>query len=63
MDLILGSFADQNVPGFSDEELGQYEDMLEINDPDLYNWISGQEQAPANLMNGVFEKLLAHKLA
>ncbi len=62
MDLILGSFADKNVRGFLDDELRQYEEILELQDPDLYNWITGQEAAPANLVNDVFEKLLAHKL-
>ena len=63
MDLILGSFADKNVSGFSHGELDQYEEILEINDPDLYNWISGVEAAPENIMNAVLEKILKHKLA
>lgn len=61
MDLIMGAFADQYVPGFSEGELGQYEEILNLSDLDLYNWISGQEAAPANLMNGVFEKLLVYR--
>lgn len=61
MDLIMGAFADQYVPGFSKAELEQYEEILNLSDPDLYNWISGQEEAPANLMNGVFERLLAYR--
>lgn len=62
MDLIMGSFADRNVPGFQEAELGQYEAILELSDPDLYNWISGVEAAPANIVDGVFEKLLRHKI-
>lgn len=63
MDLIMGSFADRNVMNFSEGELDQYEQILEINDPDLYNWISGVEMMPANMINPVFEKLLSHKIA
>ena len=63
MDLVMGSFARQYVPDFSAEELAQYDEILKENDPDLYNWISGKEVVPANLMNAVFEKLLKHKFA
>jgi antitoxin CptB len=61
MDLIMGDFADQYVPGFSEAELGQYEEILNLSDPDLYNWITGVEEAPANLVNGVFERLLVFR--
>lgn len=63
MDLLLGSFADAHVPGFTDAELAQYEEILHISDPDLYNWISGREPAPANIMNPVLERLLSHRFA
>lgn len=62
MDLLLGSFADQHLSGFSDEELVLYEQVLELNDLELYNWITGKESPPANMRNPVFGKLLAHKL-
>ncbi len=61
MDLLLGSFADAHVPGFTAEELAQYDEILHNNDPDLYNWITGKEPAPANLITPVLEKLLDHK--
>lgn len=63
MDLLLGSFADQYIAGFSDDELGVYEQLLELSDPDLYNWITGVEEAPANLICPLFEKLKAHRYA
>ncbi len=61
MDLILGSFADKHVPEFTEEELALYETLLQENDPDLYNWISGREEVPANVKNPVLEKILSHK--
>lgn len=63
MDLIMGTFAEQNVPGFLEEELEIYEEILNHSDPDLYNWITGKEEAPANLMNSVLERLLQHRFA
>ena len=63
MDLIMGSFADQNVPGFGADELEQYEELLINNDPDLYNWYTGKDLVPANILNPVFERFLDHKVA
>lgn len=46
-DLILGRFADAALDRLSDAELTQYEALLEMSDPDLYNWIVGREPVPA----------------
>jgi antitoxin CptB len=56
MDLLLGRFADAHIAGFSESELAEYEALLQVSDPDLYNWITGVEEAPANL-GSVFTKL------
>ena len=61
MDLLMGSFAKKHVPDFSEEELAIYEELLKENDPNLYNWIIGKEDPPANILSGVFEKLKNHK--
>lgn len=63
MDLLMGSFADRHVREFSEGELAQYETVLEQNDPDLYDWVTGKKPAPANLMCPVLEKLLTHRFA
>lgn len=63
MDLLMGTFADKHVRDLSPDELCQYEDILQHNDPDLYNWITGKEQLPANMLNPLWEKLLQHKFA
>ena len=62
MDLLLGSFAKQYVPGFSEQELKEYEDLLKENDPDLYNWITEKETAPDHVRRfSMFSKILGHK--
>lgn len=63
LDLLMGSFAERNLPAMNDAELDLYDIILTHPDPDLYNWITGQETAPANFMNSVMEKLLTHKVA
>ena len=61
MDLIMGSFADTNIHDFTEIDLQAYEAILELGDPDLYNWISGVERPPANLVTPLLEKLIAHQ--
>lgn len=62
MDLLLGSFALRYVPGFSEGELAAFDDLLQENDPDLYNWITGTEAAPERAKNWpFFPALKAHR--
>lgn len=62
MDLLLGTFAKKHVPDFSETELHEYEALLTHNDPDLYNWITGQEKAPDDVAGlSMFPKILGHK--
>jgi antitoxin CptB len=63
MDLVMGTFALKYVPEFDEEQLAQYDEILNESDPDLYNWVTGIEDFPQEKMNSVFEKLLKHKYA
>lgn len=63
MDLLLGSFADRHLEAFSEDELAQFERILENNDPDLYNWVSGKEEAPDTEKSQVMTLLLQHRFA
>lgn len=42
MDLILSRFADDCLSQMTPDELDIYEDFLNQNDQDLYQWVSGQ---------------------
>lgn len=61
MDILMGSFAKSHVMTFSGDEVNQYEELLGLSDPDLYNWYTKREEIPANLNNEVMQKFLAHK--
>ena len=63
MDLLLGTFADEHLPGFGADELSEYAQILEVNDPDLYNWMTGKEDPPANMTGPVFARLKEHTYA
>lgn len=62
MDLLLGTFADAHIHALTPEQLTQYEAILELGDPDLYNWISGKDPVPAEYNNELMELLCAHRV-
>ncbi len=63
MDLLMGSFADRHIATFDEDALHEFEEILTYNDPDLYNWMTGREKAPANLHSRIFDLLLQHRFA
>ncbi|SMX38695.1 succinate dehydrogenase assembly factor 2 [Maliponia aquimaris] len=47
MDILLMRFADARLAVMDDAALDAYEALLSENDQDLYQWVSGQQPAPA----------------
>ena len=45
-DILFGRFATRHLPSLSDEQLGQFERLLEVNDPDLFLWLTGAKPVP-----------------
>lgn len=46
MDIILSRYAGARLHALSEAELDTYDALLEENDQDLYQWVSGQVPAP-----------------
>ena len=46
MNMILGPFSDARLATLDAGTLDTYEAMLSENDQDLYQWVSGQAEAP-----------------
>ena len=47
MDLLVGIWAEKQVPVMSEDMLRQFEAVLDQENPDLYKWLTGQEPPPA----------------
>ena len=62
-DLLLGSFADRHLGGFGAAELAHYEALLEVPDPDLYDWVTGRAPVPSGYDHDVTRLLQAHRYA
>ena len=62
-DLLLGSFAERHLPGFTVDQVDCYEALLGADDSDLLAWISGRTPPPAARESDVLTLLLAFKYA
>lgn len=56
-DLLLGAFAEAHLPSLSEADLDDYENLLSIEDPRLYTWITGQETPPAEFETPVLQMI------
>ena len=59
MDLVMGQFADMNLPAMSDAEVDEFERLLEIPDPQILDWITGSEAIPVDHDTPLFARLRA----
>lgn len=59
LDIILGSFADKHLASMDDAELDAFEALMDVPEPDLYNWISGREALPQNYQGPLIEQIIA----
>lgn len=46
MDIILSAYAKANLAKMDSAQLDLYDQMLDENDQDLYQWVTGQVAAP-----------------
>ena len=44
MDLILGTYADNNLSLMSNDDLMHFQNFLNLSDPDLYKWLISEEK-------------------
>lgn len=58
MDLLLGRFAERNLPTFSERQVALYEALLEYSDNDIYDWMNGRAAPPPELNHDVMKLLL-----
>lgn len=59
MDFILGRFADAEIAGMNDDDLGTFEHLLEALDADLLAWVAGGRMPPEEYRSALFERIRA----
>jgi antitoxin CptB len=60
-DLILGPFADQHGPSFSDAELDWFERLLDQPDQDVFSWILERSPTPPEFDGELMNRLKAFR--
>ena len=62
VDLLLGPFADAHLTALSAAQLEDYETLLQENDGDLYDWITGRSPPPPGRDSEVLRIVMNHSL-
>ena len=57
LDLILGNFISENIDVMSDDEIREFEALLNSEDPDIYKWIVKFETPNDKYLNGIIIKI------
>jgi antitoxin CptB len=59
MDLALGAFADAHLAALTEAELAEVEAWLDLPDPDILSWLTGEAPIPPRYDTALFAKLAA----
>ena len=60
MDIILGRFAAEELAGLSDEQVDDFERLMEEQDRDLLIWFTGEQRFPLEELQEIFDLVSAH---
>jgi antitoxin CptB len=58
-DLLIGGFAAASLGGMTEAELDAFEAILALNDHDIYAWVLGAAEPPANVDQAIIDRMRA----
>jgi len=59
MDIMLGKWAETKLSKLDERQLQQFDQILEMENPDLYKWFTGQQAVPDEVDNPLLRTLCA----
>ena len=59
MDIMLGNWAAANLPRLQEAELQQFQEVIDMENPDLFKWLTGQVAVPDDVDNPLLVRLCA----
>lgn len=62
-DIFFGGFADETLGQLTERQLADFEQLIEVNDPDLFLWVTGAKPVPAPYDTEVMRMLRSFTLA
>lgn len=60
-DLVIGGFANAHLPDLDEQQLEQFEALLDENDQDVLSWVMEMTPPPSEFDTGVLELLRTFK--
>ncbi|NKB52435.1 MAG: succinate dehydrogenase assembly factor 2 [Rhizobiaceae bacterium] len=57
MDYVLGTYANHAIADMGEDELAEFEMLMQLPDPDMYKWLSGSIDVPENFDNSIVRKI------
>ena len=57
MDLVMGRFAEEHLRTMNEDELDEFERLLDVPDPQALTWIIGGEHPPREFDTPLFARL------
>jgi len=61
-DIFFGGFAEAHLATLSEDQLERFQSLLDVNDPDLFLWVTGAKPVPAEYDNDVMAMLKSFTL-
>jgi len=61
MDLVLGQFAEENISDLSDEQLDELEIIMDEEDQDLVQMVTGAQAIPEKFQTPLFAKIISYR--
>jgi antitoxin CptB len=61
VDLITGRFADAHIGTLSEAEVDDFEQLMDVPEPDLLAWVMGSEATPAAYDTDLFRRMRGFK--
>ncbi len=61
MDLLLGPFADARIDDLTEEQIDQYESLLEVVDPELLPILTGEKPVPSGVHSEILKEIVAFR--
>ena len=62
LDLLLGGFADRELRAMDEAELDRFEALLEVPEPTIYAWFTGQAVPAPEHDHEISRRLIAFKI-
>lgn len=57
VDLITGRFADAHIGTLSESEVGEFERLMDVPEPELLAWVMGAEETPIAFDTSLFRRM------